>query len=551
MTAMKNPLTLVETTGLEIAIIGMAGRFPGAKNIDEFWRNLRHGKESITFFSDEDLRSAGVDPSLLGDSKYVRAAAVLDGVDSFDAAFFDCNPREAELLDPQHRLFLETAWEAIEDAGYNTEAYKGALGVYAGASKSNYGHSLSSDSQWADAGGAYQLNISTGGDFLPTRVSYKLNLQGPSINVQTACSTSLVAVHLACQGLLNGECDMVLAGGVSVSFPRRLGYRYQEGMILSPDGHCRAFDAKSQGTVGGEGVGVVVLKRLADAIADGDSVHAIIKGSAINNDGCQKVGYTAPSVEGQAKVIRAAQVMANVEPESVSYIEAHGTGTELGDPIEVAALTKAFQSRTPNKGFCAIGSVKTNIGHLDVAAGVAGLIKTVLALKHKLLPANLHFVAPNPKIDFENSPFYVNHRLSEWQPGTTPRRAGVSSFGIGGTNAHVVLEEAPVAETSLCPRGRHLLLLSAKTERALEHATKNLASYLKDAFRSQSRRRCLYATNRTPALRLPPGYAVCSNVEEAVNALESLDPKRVITKHNQTRRMLRLYSCSPDRAPST
>ena len=521
---MKNPLNLVETTGLEIAIIGMAGRFPGAKNIDEFWRNLRQGKESITFFSDEDLRSAGVEPSLLGDSKYVRAAAVLDGVDSFDAAFFDCNPREAELLDPQHRLFLETAWQAIEDAGYDTEAYKGALGVYAGASKSNYGHSLSSDSQWADAGGAYQLNISTGGDFLPTRVSYKLNLQGPSINVQTACSTSLVAVHLACQGLLNGECDMVLAGGVSVSFPRRLGYRYQEGMILSPDGHCRAFDAKSQGTVGGEGVGVVVLKRLADAIADGDSVHAIIKGSAINNDGCRKVGYTAPSVEGQAKVIRAAQVMANVEPESVSYIEAHGTGTELGDPIEVAALTKAFQSRTPNKGFCAIGSVKTNIGHLDVAAGVAGLIKTVLALKHKLLPANLHFVAPNPKIDFENSPFYVNHRLSEWQPGTTPRRAGVSSFGIGGTNAHVVLEEAPVAETSLRPRGRHLLLLSAKTEPALEHSTKNLARYLKD--HSEANLADVAYTLQTGRRRFDYRRAIlCSNVEEAVNALESLDPK--------------------------
>ncbi len=532
MTAMKNPLTLVETTGLEIAIIGMAGRFPGAKNIDEFWRNLRDGKESITFFSDEDLRSAGVDPSLLGDSKYVRAAAVLDGVDSFDAAFFDCNPREAELLDPQHRLFLETAWEALEDAGYNTEAYKGALGVYAGASKSNYGHSLSSDSQWADAGGAYQLNISTGGDFLPTRVSYKLNLQGPSINVQTACSTSLVAVHLACQGLLNGECDMVLAGGVSVSFPRRLGYRYQEGMILSPDGHCRAFDAKSQGTVGGEGVGVVVLKRLADAIADRDSVHAIIKGSAINNDGCQKVGYTAPSVEGQAKVIRAAQVMANVEPESVSYIEAHGTGTELGDPVEVAALTKAFQSRTPNKGFCAIGSVKTNIGHLDVAAGVAGLIKTVLALKHKLLPANLHFVAPNPKIDFENSPFYVNHRLSEWQLGTTPRRAGVSSFGIGGTNAHVVLEEAPVAETSLRPRGRHLLLLSAKTERTLEHSTKNLARYLKDD--SEANLADVAYTLQTGRRSFDYRRAlICDDVEEAVNALESLDPKRVITKHNR------------------
>jgi acyl transferase domain-containing protein len=301
---MKDAIAPVETTGLEIAIIGMAGRFPGAKNVDEFWRNLQQEKESVTFFSDEDLRSAGVDPSLLGDSKYVKAAAVLDGVDLFDAAFFDCNPREAELLDPQHRLFLEASWQALEDAGYNTEVYKGALGVYAGASKSNYGCGLSSNPRWADAAGAYQVNFSNGGDFLPTRVSYKLNLQGPSINVQTACSTSLVAVHLGCQSLLNSECDMVLAGGVSASFPRRLGYRYQEGMILSPDGHCRAFDAKAKGTVGGEGVGVVVLKRLADAVADGDSLHAIIKGSAINNDGCQKVGYTAPSVEGQAKVIR-------------------------------------------------------------------------------------------------------------------------------------------------------------------------------------------------------------------------------------------------------
>ncbi len=527
---MKDSTSSAETTGLEIAIVGMAVRLPGARDVAEFWQNLRRGKESITFFSDDELKCAGIDPSLIANPNYVGGAAVLDGIELFDAAFFGFNPKEAGLLDPQHRLFLECAWEAIEDAGYTSDTYKGAIGVYAGASHSNYSFNVHSDSSGADSSNAYQILLRNGGDFVPTRVSYKLNLQGPSINVQTGCSTSLVAVHLASQGLLNGECDMALAGGVSASVPRRMGYLYQEGMINSPDGHCRAFDAKAKGTIGGEGVGVVVLKRLADAMTDGDTIYAIIKGSAINNDGSQKVGFTAPSVDGQAKVIRTAHVMANVDPESITYVEGHGTGTELGDPIEVAALTKAFRARTTKKRFCSIGSVKTNVGHLDVAAGVAGLIKTVLALKHKQLPPSLHFEKPNPKIDFDNSPFFVQNQLSEWPPGATPRRAGVSSFGIGGTNAHVVLEEAPARETVATNRMEQLIVLSAKTPGALEEATKNLACHLQDhpelhwadaAYTLQSGRR-VFEHRR---------MVVCRDAASAVNSLSTGEPERVLTRH--------------------
>ena len=348
--------------------------------------------------------------------------------------------------------------------------------MYAGVGMSGYLlNNLFANSE-IGAAGAYQMIIANDKDFLSTRVSYKLNLKGPSINIQTACSTSLVATCMACQSLLNYQCDMALAGGVSISLPQKTGYLYQEGMIFSPDGHCRAFDAQAQGTLAGSGVGIVVLKRLEDAIADGDTIHAVIKGSAMNNDGSMKVGYTAPSVDGQAEVIAQALAMAEVDPETISYIEAHGTGTPLGDPIEIAALTKAFRASTQKKNFCAIGSVKTNIGHLDVAAGVTGLIKTVQALKHQSLPPSLHFETPNPKIDFANSPFYVNTKLVEWQKNGSPRRAGVSSFGIGGTNAHVVLEEAPVAKQGCRgagERGRsyQLLVLSAKTESALDTAT--------------------------------------------------------------------------------
>jgi len=383
-------------------------------------------------------------------------------------------------------LFLECAWEALESAGYSPEKFKGAIGVFGGMSMNTYvANNLRGHEDLMAQVGEYQAMLGNDKDFLTTRVSYKLNLKGPSLNIQTACSTSLVAVCVACQNLLNFECDMALAGAVSVTFPQKKGYLYQEGGIVSPDGHCRAFDEKAAGTVAGEGVGIVVLKRLEEALEDGDVIYAVIKGFAVNNDGSLKVGYTAPGVEGQAEAIATAQAMAGFAPETISYIEAHGTGTPLGDPIEIEGLTKAFRNGTEAKRFCAIGSVKSNIGHLDTAAGVAGLIKTALALHHKKLPPSLHFEKANPKIDFANSPFYVNDKLSDWNGDKGPRRAGVSSFGIGGTNAHVVLEEAPEVgvggslEGSTHDRGISLLSLSAKTGSALERAKQNLAEHLK------------------------------------------------------------------------
>ncbi len=466
----------------DIAIIAMSGRFPGANNIDAFWENLRNGVESVSWLCDEELLAAGVQPELLQNPNYVRASAVLDDIELFDANFFGFNPKEAEILDPQNRLFLECAWETLEQAGYDPQTYAGSIGVYAGVGASDYLlENLYPNQALKKSVGMYQLMLATEKDFLPTRAAYKLNLTGPAVNIQTACSTSLVAVHMACQSLLNGECEMALAGGVTISIPQKAGYLYQEGMILSPDGHCRAFDAKAQGTIGGSGVGIVMLKRTKDAIADRDYIYAIIKGSAINNDGVNKIGFTAPSVEGQAEVIAEAQAKACVDTETITYVETHGTGTTLGDPIEIAALTQAFRQSSDKKHFCAIGSVKTNMGHLDTASGVAGLIKTVLALKHKQLPPSLHFETPNPKIDFANSPFYVNTQLSEWKTDDTPRRAGVSSFGIGGTNAHVVLEEAPVlrGDNKEQTRPVQLLVLSAKTSSALEAATNNLTEHLK------------------------------------------------------------------------
>ncbi|MEH2193605.1 MAG: SDR family NAD(P)-dependent oxidoreductase [Nostoc sp.] len=465
----------------EIAIIGISCRFPKAKNIAEFWHNLQEGIECISFFNSQELVSSGVDPELLNNTNYVKANSVLSDIDMFDAFFFDISAREAEMIDPQHRIFLEQAWEAIENAGYDPQTYKGSIGVYAGCGINTYllnNLYKKFDTSKPIDDYKYRLLIGNDKDFLSTRVSYQLNLKGPSITVQTACSTSLVAVHLASQSLLNGECDIALAGGVVVRVPQKTGYLYQEGMIFSPDGHCRAFDAKAAGTISGSGVGLVVLKRLEDALADGDFIQAVIKGSAINNDGAVKVGYTAPSIDGQTAVILEAQTVAGISPETITYMEAHGTGTPLGDPIEITALTQAFSTNTQNKGFCAIGSVKTNVGHLDAAAGVAGLIKTVLALKHQQIPPSLHFESRNPKIDFANSPFYVNTKLSEWQTKSTPRRAGVSSFGIGGTNAHVVLEEAPPQQPSGKSRPYQLLSISAKTSSALELAIANLSAHL-------------------------------------------------------------------------
>ncbi|NEU77734.1 type I polyketide synthase [Nostoc sp. UIC 10630] len=522
--------------GSEIAIVGLSGRFPGAKDVEEFWQNLQNGVNSVSFFSDEELLSSGLDPDVLKNPNYIKAASLLEDVELFDAAFFGFNPREAEITDPQHRLFLECAWQALENAGYNSEIYKGAIGVFGGSSLSSYLLNVYLNQNITFNG--HQLNIAGDKDYLTTRVSYKLNLTGPSYTVQTACSTSLVAVHLACQSLLNGECDMALAGGVAIKSSRKGGYFYQEGGISSPDGYCRAFDAKAQGTVSGEGVGIVVLKRLEDAFTDRDCIHAVIKGSAINNDGSNKVSYTAPRIGGQAKVIRMAQVVAEVEPETITYIEAHGTGTSLGDPIEIAALTEVFQASTQKKGFCAIGSVKTNIGHLDAAAGVTGLIKTVLALKHKQIPPSLHFEKPNPQIDFANSPFYVNTALSPWEVKDIPRRAGVSSFGIGGTNAHVILEEAPSLreqgsrKSEEQGRNYQLLVLSAKTNSALETATTNLVDYLQQ-YPSKNLADIAYTLGvgrRTFDYRR---MLVCKNIDDALKALKSPGSPEVFTHYQE------------------
>lgn len=528
-------------SGIEIAVIGMSGRFPGARDLDQFWQNLCDGVESIKFFTDEELIAKGVDAGILDDPNYVKAEAVLDDIEMFDASFFGFTPREASLIDPQHRLFLEHAWAALENAGYAVGERNSRTGVYAGESINSYLLSnLLPNRELMESAGGFQVVITNDRDYLATHIAYKLNLTGPALSIQTACSTSLVAVHLACQGLLNRECDMALAGGVSVGVPHGHGAVHQQGGIISPDGHCRAFDAHAQGTVKGNGVGIVVLKRLADAQRDGDTIHAIIKGTAINNDGSFKVGFTAPSIEGQASVIEEALSLADVEPETVTYVETHGTGTLLGDPIEVAALAQAFRTQTSAKNYCAIGSVKTNIGHTDAAAGVAGLIKAVLALKHKQLPPSLNFRQPNPNIDFAGSPFFVNTKLTEWQTNGTPRRAGVSSFGIGGTNAHVLLEEASEVETrSSSSRPFQLLVLSTKSGGALEVARTNLAGYLKRhsgvnladvAFTLQNGR-----TSFAHRLAL-----VCRDADEAAAALEA----RQIDVHesSQNRRVVFMFT---------
>jgi acyl transferase domain-containing protein len=427
----------------EIAVVGLAGRFPGAKNIEQFWQNIQNGVESIVRFTDHELKDKGVPDEMLHSKNFVKAGTILDGIEEFDAGFFGCSPREAVTIDPQQRIFMETAWEALENAGYSPQSYDEPIGVFAGSSPNKYQQLLPGVTDESDLAGGMELFIGNTIDFLTTRISYKFNLKGPSVTVQTACSTSLVAVQLACQSLLNYQCTMALAGGVSINPLQGRGYYYQEGSIKSPDGHCRAFDANAAGTVFGPGVGVVVLKRMSEALKDGDHIYAIIKSCAVNNDGALKIGYTAPSVEGQAEVVVMAHTLSDITADTISYIETHGTGTKLGDPIEIAALTKAFNVTTDGKKFCAIGSVKTNIGHVDAAAGVAGLIKVALMLHYKQIPPSLHFNKPNPDIDFENSPFFVSTKITDWADKGHKRRAGVSSFGIGGTNAHAILEEAP------------------------------------------------------------------------------------------------------------
>lgn len=464
---------------LGIAIIGMAGRFPGAKDIDEFWENLYAGAETVHFFTDEELKAAGVTQAELDNPNYVKAAPILEDIEFFDASFFDYTPMEASVMDPQQRLLLECAWQSLEHAGYAGERDTDSIGVYAGSRINTYIENFFGHSDFMGAQGRSQIMLGNAEFALCTRISYKLNLKGPSYMVQTACSTSLAAVHLACQALLLDECRMALAGGVAIEVPHRVGYYHQYGGIVSPDGHCRSFDARAQGSVFGSGVGLVVLKRLDDALADGDTIYAVIKGTAVNNDGAVKASFTAPSVEAQTEVIMEALACSGVAVDSISYVEAHGSATSLGDPIEILALTNAFRAGTDKTGFCRIGSVKSNVGHLDAAAGIASLIKTVLALKHKMIPPSLHFEQPNPEIDFASSPFLVNTELTEWQTDGTPCRAGVNSLGFGGTNVHIILEEAPPVAPSGESRPWQLLALSAKTGSALNTATTDLAEHLK------------------------------------------------------------------------
>ncbi len=507
------------TTGFEIAVIGMSGRFPGTDNIDEFWTNLKNGVEGISFFKDEELTHCS--PEIYNNPNYVKAKGVIKNIEYFDADFFGYTPREAEIMDPQLRLLYECTWEALEDSGYSSQNYKGLIGAYIGASVNlgwiinvfNYKHSA----------GMNEMLVN-GSEFFSTRLAYKFNLRGLCLTIQTACSSSLVALHMACQGLISGECNMALAGGVKITYPTNKGYMYEEGSIMSKDGHCRAFDAEASGTVGGEGAGIVLLKRLEDAVADGDHIYAVVKGSAINNDGINKVGYTAPSPQGQAAVIKSALYMSEVEPESISYIETHGTGTKLGDPIEIEGLRLAFD--TDIKGSCRIGSVKTNIGHLDNAAGIAGFIKTVLSLKNKQLPPSLNFKTPNPNIDFENSPFYVNKELVDWINSKYPLRAGVSSFGIGGTNAHIILEEAPKMEMGSNGRDSKLITLSAKTGSALQILTSNLVDYMKKN-PSISLEDTAYTLNIGRKPFKHKIMLVCTDVNDLITQLSSKESTRV------------------------
>jgi len=526
-----------QPTGTEIAIVGMAGRFPGARDVDELWRNLAEGVESIRRLDAGELADLGVGPEIMDDPVWVPAVSQLDGYAGFDASFFGINPREAETMDPQHRVFLELAWQALEDAGHDPERFRDPVGVFAGATLSTYLlYNLARSSRTLAGTDPLQLIVGNAGDSLATRVSYKLDLKGPSHAVQCACSTSLVAVHLAARALLEEECDMALAGGVSINVGHGAGYRYVRDSILSPDGHCRPFDANAAGTVFASGAGIVVLRRLEDALADGDRVRAVILGSAVNNDGALKVGFTAPSVEGQAAVISEALAVADVDAESIGYIEAHGTGTALGDPVEIQALTRAFRTETDRRGFCALGSVKSNLGHLDIAAGVTGLIKTVLSLEHGQIPPTLHFEAPNPKIDLAASPVYVASKLADWPAGDAPRRAGVSSFGLGGTNAHVILEEAPAARAAAAAeksvRPWELLTLSAKTPAALDRATARLAEHLRAgaaggaATDLADAAYTLHVGRRAfPERRV----VVCSDLADGATSLEALDPARVAT----------------------
>jgi acyl transferase domain-containing protein len=518
----------------QVALIGMSGRFPGAPNLKQFWANLVGGVESVSFFTEAELLASGLTADQFRARTFVPAKGALDGVTEFDAEAFDFSGREASLMDPQFRIFLETALVALEEAGYAGD-HGLRTGVFAGAGANTYQEYLRAEPALLAQAGILQAVSVNQVDFLSAWVSYKLNLTGPSVTVQSACSTSLAAVHLAAQSLLNGECDLAIAGGVSVTLPQHSGYTYVEGGLLSRDGHCRAFDAKASGFVPGEGVGAVLLKRLADARAAGDTIRAIIKGTAINNDGSNKIGFTAPSQSGMAAAILEGIAISGVPCESIRLVEAHGTATTLGDPLEVAALTQAFRTQTDKKQFCAIGSVKSNIGHANAAAGIAGLIKATLALENGIIPPSLHCDQPNPVIAFHQTPFYVNSKAQSWPDDGLPRRAAVNSFGIGGTNVHAIIEQASPKEPSGSSRSDQLLLLSMKTRSAVDEATSRLAEYLESAQAAPLPDVCY--TLATGRRTLEHCKAVlCEGAEDAIQALRGLRPERVVTGYDDSRR---------------
>ncbi|MEM7584769.1 MAG: SDR family NAD(P)-dependent oxidoreductase [Acidobacteriota bacterium] len=510
-----------------VAVISMVGRFPGARDVESLWQNLRQGRESVAFFSPDEMRQAGVDPAVVARSDYVPARGILEQVERFDAEFFGFSPREAEIMDPQHRLMLEYAWEALELAGYPPTVCSDPVGIFVGKSANTYWrNNLATHPELAQTLGEMQLSLGNDADFLATNVAYKLDARGPCVTVQTACSTSLVASCMAVSSLLSYQCDIALAGGVTVAVPQQRGYLYQKGSVGSPDGRCRPFDASAGGSIPGNGIGLVVLKRLSDALADGDAIQAVIRGAAINNDGSLKAGFTAPSQRGQAEVIALAQALAGVSADSIGYVETHGTGTALGDPIEIAALNQVLASPAGGER-CAIGSIKSNFGHLDAAAGVAGLIKSALTVQHGEIPPSLGFETPNPEIDFANGAVAVNTRLRPWPESLTPRRAAVSSFGIGGTNAHMILEQAPEPTPSGPSRPHQLLMLSAKTATALDAATDNLARHLEQQ-PEQHLADVAYTLQVGRASFEHRRFAVCSSHEDAAARLSEHDPDHVL-----------------------
>jgi len=528
-------LNEIENNDNDIAIISMACRYPDANNVNEFWANLSKGHNSVKILDAQELKRRGLGDLLKEKPNLICAQSSLgrEEIKLFDAKFFNVSPREAETMDPQQRLFLEACWEVFESAGYSTEHYNGKVGVFASTAGSEYlSNNLSSNIESLKDFGAFQVSLGNQKDFLATKVSYKMGFTGPSINVNTLCSSSALAIHLARESLLNYQIDFAITGAVNISIDSIDSLYYQEGGIEADEGCCRAYDERASGTVGGSGLGVIAMKRLVDALDDGDTILAVIKGTAVNNDGATKASYTAPSPDGQAEVIAEALAVSGVEPDTIGYIDGHGTGTNIGDPIEISALTKAYQIYTDKKQFCGIGSVKTNIGHLVTAGGITSLIKTVLSLQNKQIPASLNFERPNPKIDFLNSPFYVNDKLSDWPKKEYPRRAGVSSFGIGGTNVHIILEEAPQTLTNSASKNSHHILLSSKTDASLKRMKENLFNYLCD----HPTVNLADVSNTLANGRTSFEYrfaAVCHNVEELKQQLSGQLPANVIECHQK------------------